>query len=76
MSVEEKVKNIVAEQLSLDVAEVTNDAHILEDLNADSLDITELVMALEEEFDLEIDDDEAQKLMKVQDIVDYIEKNQ
>jgi acyl carrier protein len=75
MSVEEKVKAIIVDQLGVSEDEVKPDSSFVEDLGADSLDLTELIMAMEEEFGIEIDDDEAQKLVKVQDAVSYIEKN-
>jgi len=75
MSIEAKVKEIIVDQLGVSADEVNNDASFVEDLGADSLDLTELIMAMEEEFGIEIDDDEAQKLVKVQDAVDYISKN-
>ena len=75
MSIEAKVKDIIVDQLGVSAEEVVNGASFVEDLGADSLDLTELIMAMEEEFGIEIDDDEAQKLVKVQDAIDYIEKN-
>ncbi len=69
---EEKVKKIIVDQLGVDVAEVTSEASFIEDLGADSLDTVELVMALEEEFGLEIPDDEAEKIATVKDAVEYI----
>ncbi|SKA63259.1 acyl carrier protein [Desulfobaculum bizertense] len=75
MSVEAKVKEIIVEQLGVSEDEVKNEASFVEDLGADSLDLTELIMAMEEEFGCEIDDDEAQKLIKVQDAIDYVAKN-
>ena len=75
MSVEEKVKEIIVDQLGVDDKQVTTNASFIDDLGADSLDTVELVMALEEEFDIEIPDDEAEKIAKVQDAIDYI-KNQ
>lgn len=68
----EKVKGIVAEQLSVEPSEVTPEASFANDLNADSLDVVELVMALEEEFDIEIPDEAAEQIKTVQDTVDYI----
>lgn len=71
-SVEERVKKIVVEQLGVNESEVTGDASFVDDLGADSLDTVELVMALEEEFDCEIPDEEAEKITTVQQAVDYI----
>ncbi|BAU48431.1 acyl carrier protein [Sulfurifustis variabilis] len=71
-SVEERVKKIVVEQLGVNEGEVTGDASFVDDLGADSLDTVELVMALEEEFDCEIPDEEAEKITTVQQAVDYI----
>ena len=71
-NVEERVKKIVAEQLGVKLEEVTNDASFVEDLGADSLDTVELVMALEEEFETEIPDEEAEKITKVQEAIDYV----
>ncbi|WP_457572552.1 acyl carrier protein [Desulfovulcanus sp.] len=76
MSVEEKVKEIVVEQLGVSADDVTPDAKFVDDLGADSLDLTELIMAMEEEFDIEIDDDQAQQIRTVQDAIDFIKKNQ
>ena len=72
MSVEEKVKEIIIDQLGVDDKQVTATASFIDDLGADSLDTVELVMALEEEFDIEIPDEEAEKIAKVQDAIDYI----
>ena len=72
-SVAEKVKGIIADQLSVDQEEVTNDASFLDDLGADSLDVVELIMTFEEEFGIEIPDDDAERITKVKDAVDYIE---
>lgn len=72
MSVEDKVKSIIAEQLGVESAEVTDDASFTDDLGADSLDIVELVMAFEEEFDIEIPDEDAEKIVKVVDAATYI----
>jgi acyl carrier protein len=71
-SIEKRVKEIVAEQLSVDEAQVTGEAAFMDDLGADSLDQVELVMALEEEFDIEISDEDAEKIVTVQDAIDYI----
>ena len=71
-SVEEKVKHIIVEQLGVDEQEVKPQASFVDDLGADSLDVVELVMALEEEFGLEISDEDAEKLLSVKQAVDYI----
>ena len=76
MAVSEKVKSIIVEQLGVDADEVTVEASFTEDLGADSLDIVELVMAFEEEFDIEIPDEDAEKIGRVQEAISYIEKNQ
>jgi acyl carrier protein len=70
--ISEKVKKIVSEQLSVDISEVTPEANFANDLGADSLDVVELVMALEEEFDIEIPDEAAQEIETVQAVVDFI----
>lgn len=70
-----KVKEITSEQLGVEELQITMEAKFIDDLGADSLDTVELVMALEEEFGLEISDEEAEKLVNVQKVVDYIEKN-
>jgi acyl carrier protein len=72
-SVEEKVKHIIVEQLGVDEEEVKPEATFVDDLGADSLDVVELVMALEEEFGIEISDEDAEKLVSVQHAVNYIE---
>jgi acyl carrier protein len=72
MAVADKVKSIIVEQLGVDEEEVTPDASFVDDLGADSLDTVELVMALEEEFETEIPDEEAEKITTVQQAVDYI----
>ena len=72
MSVEEKVKNIIVEQLGVDTESVTPEASFIDDLGADSLDIVELVMTMEEEFDLEIPDEDAEKIKTVNDVINYI----
>ena len=71
-SIEEQVKSIVAEQLGVKEDEVTNDASFVDDLGADSLDTGELVMALEEEFETEIPDEEAEKITTVQQAIDFV----
>jgi acyl carrier protein len=76
MSVLEKIKNIVAEQLDVAENEVIPEANFVNDLGADSLDLTELIMAMEDEFGLEIDDEEAQNLRTVNDAIKYIESRQ
>ena len=75
MSVAEKVKSIIVEQLGVEADEVTSEASFTEDLGADSLDIVELVMAFEEEFGIEIPDEDAEKIGRVQEAVSYIEKH-
>jgi acyl carrier protein len=72
-AVEQKVKQIIVEQLGVDENQVTNDASFVDDLGADSLDIVELVMAFEEAFDLEIPDEDAEKIGTVKDAIEYIE---
>ena len=74
-SVEEKVKHIIVEQLGVDAEEVKPEASFVDDLGADSLDVVELVMALEEEFGLEISDEDAEKLSSVKEAVNYIQEN-
>ena len=74
MAVEERVKSIIVEQLGVDEDEVTLEASFTDDLGADSLDIVELVMELEEEFDIQIPDDQAEKIKTVGEAIDYIEK--
>ena len=75
MAVADKVKSIIVEQLGVDEEEVTPDASFVDDLGADSLDTVELVMAFEEAFNIEIPDESAEKIQKVKDAVDYIEKH-
>jgi len=74
-SVEEKVKQLIVEQLQVDEAEVTPTAHFVDDLGADSLDIVELVMTFEEAFEIEIPDEEAEKITTVKDAIDYIQSH-
>ena len=73
MALIDDIKEVVVEQLSVYVDEVKDDAKFVEDLGADSLDVVELVMALEEKFDIEIPDDEAEKIATVADVVAYVE---
>ena len=75
MSVEEKVKKIVAEKLSVELDEVVPQASFVDDLGADSLDLVELIMAMEEAFDIEISDEDAEKLQTVKDAIDYIKEH-
>jgi acyl carrier protein len=72
-AVADKVKSIIAEQLSVDEEEVTPDASFADDLGADSLDTVELVMALEEEFGIEIPDEDAEKITRVKEAIEYVE---
>jgi len=74
MAVEEKIKKIISEQLGVDEGEVTPEASFVDDLGADSLDTVELVMAFEEEFHIEIPDEDAEKIVKVQDAINYIKE--
>ena len=71
-NIEQRVKKIVAEQLGVNEADIKNESSFVDDLGADSLDTVELVMALEEEFECEIPDDEAEKITTVQQAVDYV----
>lgn len=73
MSVEEQVKKIIMDQLGVSADEVKPEASFVEDLGADSLDLTELIMAMEEAFDVEIADEDAQKILKVQDAISYVQ---
>ena len=75
-SIEERVKRIVAEQLNVNLTEVRTDSSFVDDLGADSLDTVELVMALEEEFDAEIPDEDAERIITVQDAIDYIKSKE
>ena len=75
MSVDEKVKNVIIEQLGVSADEVVPDASFVDDLGADSLDLVELVMVLEEEFGQEIPDEAAEKIQTVQDAISYIQSN-
>ena len=73
MSVEKKIFQIIAEQLGISEDEIVRDASLIDDMGADSLDIVELVMAMVEEFEMEIPDEDAEKISTVQDIVDYVQ---
>ncbi len=75
MELLDKVKQIIADQLGIDEDEVVPDASFIDDLGADSLDIVELIMAFEEEFDLEIPDEDAEKIKTVQNVIDYIKNH-
>jgi len=72
MSIEDKVKKIIAEKLSVDMEEVIPEASFVDDLGADSLDLVELIMTMEEEFDIDISDEEAEKLETVKNAIDFI----
>ncbi len=76
MSAEAKVKQIIKDQLSVSDEEITLEASFVEDLGADSLDLTELIMAMEEEFGVEIADEDAQKILKVKDAINYVASKQ
>ncbi len=75
MSVQDKVIKIIAEKLSVDESEIVPEASFVDDLGADSLDLVELIMTMEEEFDIEIDDEDSEKMVKVQDVFDYISQH-
>lgn len=75
MSIKDKVRKIIAEKLSVDLEEVVPEASFVDDLGADSLDLVELIMSMEEEFDVEISDEDAEKMVTVKDAYDYIEAN-
>jgi len=74
-NIEKRIKEIIANQLGVDQEEVVPEASFVEDLGADSLDLVELIMAIEEEFGVEVPDEEAEKIRKVQDAIDYIQKH-
>ena len=75
-TIDQRVKNIIVEQLGVKEDQVTPEAKFIEDLGADSLDTVELIMALEEEFNIEVPDDQEEKLLTVGDVTKYIEENQ
>jgi acyl carrier protein len=75
MSVEDKVRKIIAEKLSVDLDEVVPEATFVDDLGADSLDLVELIMSMEEEFDIEISDEKAEEMVTVKDAIDYVKAN-
>lgn len=75
LSAEERLRKIIAEQLSVSEEEVTPEASFIEDLNADSLDLVELIMSLEEEFNVKISDEDAEKIRTVQDAIDYLNEH-
>jgi acyl carrier protein len=72
MSVEDKIKEIITEKLSVEMDEIVPEASFVDDLGADSLDLVELIMTMEEEFDIDISDEDAEKLVTVKDAIDYI----
>jgi acyl carrier protein len=75
LNAEDRLKKIIAKELSVSEEEVTSDASFIDDLNADSLDLVELIMALEEEFNIKISDEEADKIKTVRDAMDYIQEH-
>ncbi len=74
MSVDEKVREVVSNQLGVSLSEVVPEASFVDDLGADSLDLVELVMAMEEQFGMEIGDEDAEKMRTVQDVIDYVKE--
>ncbi|MEN8781245.1 MAG: acyl carrier protein [Desulfobacterales bacterium] len=72
MSVEDKVKKIIAEKLGVDLSEIVPEASFVDDLGADSLDLVELIMSMEEEFDTDISDEDAEKIQTVQDAINFV----
>ena len=75
MTAEDKIKKLIAEKLSVDPSEVVPEASFMDDLGADSLDLVELVMSMEEEFDIDISDEDAEKIVIVKDAIDFVNKN-
>jgi acyl carrier protein len=75
MSIEDKIIKVIAEKLSVDVSDVVLEASMVDDLGADSLDLVELIMSMEEEFDVEIPDEEAEKIITVKDAIDFVKAN-
>jgi acyl carrier protein len=75
MSVEERVRKIIAEKLSVEIEEVVPDASFVDDLGADSLDLVELIMSMEEEFDIDISDEDAEQIVTVKDAIAYIDSH-
>ncbi len=76
MSIHDQVAKIIAEKLSVDLEEIVPEASFVDDLGADSLDLVELIMSMEEEFDIEIPDEQAEKLVTVKDVFDFIDAQQ
>lgn len=72
MSIEEKVKHIIAEKLGVELSEVTPEKSFVDDLGADSLDLVELIMSMEEAFDIEIADEDAERIVRVKDAIDFV----
>lgn len=75
MSIEDKVKKIIAEKLSVEMEELVPEASFVDDLGADSLDLVELIMSMEEEFDIDISDEDAEKITTVKDAFDYVHQH-
>ena len=75
MSIEDKVKKIIADKLGVDIKDVIPEASFTDDLGADSLDLVELIMSMEEEFDIEIPDEEAERMLTYKDALEYIKKH-
>ena len=75
MSVEDKIREIIADKLSVELDEIVPEANFVDDLGADSLDLVELIMTMEEEFDIDISDEDAEKIVTVKDAIDYIDSH-